>query len=148
MDLPSQTLVIARTQIGVKEATGNNDGIPVQMYQDYVGKWVEGLPWCACFVSWCIGQAALTLGVTTKFARECSVPRMAIQAKKKKLWLDKPIPGCILLLKDEQGNYEHTGFVESVDWNAGIVHSIDGNWSNKVCRTSHSITRCDFMAIT
>lgn len=51
-----QVLNIARSQLGVREATGNNDGHKVEAYLDYVGH-AKGAPWCAAFVSWVFGQA-------------------------------------------------------------------------------------------
>ncbi|MBE8720883.1 peptidoglycan-binding protein [Sphingobacterium sp. Ka21] len=49
---------IATAELGVKEATGNNDGKRVEEYLRYtnLGK---GHQWCAAFVSWCYGQAGL-----------------------------------------------------------------------------------------
>lgn len=49
---------IAEREIGVAEATGNNDGLRVEEYLKYtaLGK---GHDWCAAFVSWCYGQAGL-----------------------------------------------------------------------------------------
>jgi hypothetical protein len=44
-------LVIARSQIGVREATGNNDGARVETYLS-VTKLKKGNPWCASFISW------------------------------------------------------------------------------------------------
>lgn len=51
---------IARGQLGVKEASGNNDGVEIEMYLRYtnLGK---GHEWCAAFVSWCYGQAGLPI---------------------------------------------------------------------------------------
>ena len=53
-----QILQIAEREIGVKEATGNNDGERVEEYLRYthLGR---GYAWCAAFVSWCYGQAGL-----------------------------------------------------------------------------------------
>ncbi|TJZ53828.1 peptidoglycan-binding protein [Sphingobacterium olei] len=50
---------IATAELGIKEATGNNDGKRVEQYLRYtnLGK---GHQWCAAFVSWCYGQAGLT----------------------------------------------------------------------------------------
>ncbi|WP_240458443.1 CHAP domain-containing protein [Sphingobacterium luzhongxinii] len=50
---------IASAEVGVKEATGNNDGKRVEEYLRYtdLGK---GYDWCASFVSWCYGQAGLS----------------------------------------------------------------------------------------
>jgi len=42
------TLDIALTQLGVKEATGKNDGIPAERYMSG-----DEFPWCAGFVVWC-----------------------------------------------------------------------------------------------
>ena len=50
---------IASAELGVREATGNNDGLRVEEYLRYtnLGK---GYEWCAAFVSWCYGQAGLS----------------------------------------------------------------------------------------
>lgn len=49
---------IGSAEIGVREATGNNDGDKVEEYLQYtdLGK---GYAWCSAFVSWCYGQAGL-----------------------------------------------------------------------------------------
>lgn len=49
-------LFIARSQLGVREATGNNDGKEVESYLKYTAN-KKGEPWCASFVSWVFGQA-------------------------------------------------------------------------------------------
>ena len=43
---------LAVSQIGVKEATGNNDGQQVEKYQ-YNSKGLKGAPWCSSFFNWC-----------------------------------------------------------------------------------------------
>ena len=53
----SDTLIaIAQSQIGVKEAKGNNDGIEVEAYLAVAGL-KKGEPWCAAFLNWVIKQA-------------------------------------------------------------------------------------------
>ncbi|ERJ57944.1 hypothetical protein M472_04110 [Sphingobacterium paucimobilis HER1398] len=49
-------ITIASKELGVREATGNNDGPRVEEYLRYtnLGK---GYEWCAAFVSWVYGQA-------------------------------------------------------------------------------------------
>ncbi|MBD1421237.1 CHAP domain-containing protein [Sphingobacterium chuzhouense] len=56
--LPQKIIDIASGEIGVREATGNNDGKRVEEYLRYtnLGK---GYAWCSAFVSWCFGQAGL-----------------------------------------------------------------------------------------
>src|SRR5690606_30729501 len=51
-------LQIAAAEIGVREATGRNDGKRVEEYLRYTGLG-KGYAWCAAFVSWCYGQAGL-----------------------------------------------------------------------------------------
>ncbi len=43
-------------EVGVREATGNNDGERVEEYLASVG-FKKGAPWCAAFVSWVFIQA-------------------------------------------------------------------------------------------
>lgn len=54
----SKIIRIAADEIGVREATGNNDGARVEDYLGYTGLG-KGYAWCAAFVSWCYGQAGL-----------------------------------------------------------------------------------------
>ena len=49
---------IAIAEIGVREATGHNDGRRVEEYLAYTG-FGKGHAWCAAFVSWCYGKAGL-----------------------------------------------------------------------------------------
>ena len=58
VDTRQKIVNIASGEIGVREATGNNDGDKVESYLRYtdLGK---GYAWCAAFASWCYGQAGL-----------------------------------------------------------------------------------------
>ena len=49
---------IAVQEVGVREATGSNDGKRVEEYLSYVGLG-KGYAWCAAFASWCYGRAGL-----------------------------------------------------------------------------------------
>lgn len=49
-------IAIAVAQLGVQEATGQNDGKQVEAYLHYTGN-KKGEPWCASFVSWVFGKA-------------------------------------------------------------------------------------------
>lgn len=59
----SAVISIAQSQIGVREATGHNDGRQVEAYLRYTGL-KKGNPWCAAFVSWVFGQAGYRQPVT------------------------------------------------------------------------------------
>lgn len=56
--LRERIVQIAAQEIGVREATGNNDGKRVEEYLTYTGLG-KGYAWCAAFVSWCYGKAGL-----------------------------------------------------------------------------------------
>lgn len=49
---------LAVSELGVREATGRNDGPRVEEYLRYT-KLGKGYAWCAAFVSWVYGQAGL-----------------------------------------------------------------------------------------
>lgn len=59
-DLRKRIIDSAVQEIGVQEATGNNDGTRVEAYLRYVGLG-KGYAWCAAFVSWCYGRAGRPL---------------------------------------------------------------------------------------
>lgn len=59
-DLRKRVIDSAVQEIGVQEATGNNDGPRVEAYLRYVGLG-KGYAWCAAFVSWCYGRAGRPL---------------------------------------------------------------------------------------
>lgn len=46
------------SQVGVREKTGNNDGVSVERYLASVGL-SKGNPWCAAFVHWVLQDAGI-----------------------------------------------------------------------------------------
>jgi len=55
---PEKIIEFARTTIGIKEATGKNDGEDVEEILKSVGLEGSGAPWCAAYVVW-VGDSAL-----------------------------------------------------------------------------------------
>lgn len=51
------------SQIGVREATGKNDGVQVEKYLKSVNLG-KGYAWCAAFVKWCFDQAGIKTTIT------------------------------------------------------------------------------------
>lgn len=72
-------LRVARTEIGTREATGNNDG-PVEKYLVAAGA-KKGDPYCAAFVYW-VGREAL--GKANPFPRSAWSPDFVAHAQWKK----------------------------------------------------------------
>lgn len=147
--LAAATIQIALSHLGVREATGHNDGTFIDALEKTFG--LRGQPWCAMYATTCMSEAAKKLGVKAVLHTSPSSTEIFSQAKKQSLLLSAPIPYCIGLLKGSGGTpgktHHHTFLVLSIDKNAGIVHSVDGNWHNSVCKTTHPIAACDFVAL-
>lgn len=56
--LRQQVKTIYDSEIGVREATGHNDGTQVEQYLRYTGLG-KGNAWCAAFVCWVLGKAGV-----------------------------------------------------------------------------------------
>lgn len=54
-DAPKTLQDVYLSQVGVKEATGNNDGPEVEKYLRSTGLG-KGFAWCAAFVHWCLEE--------------------------------------------------------------------------------------------
>ena len=104
---------IAKTQIGVAEATGHNDGVQVEKYLKSVGLG-KGYPWCAAFVNWSLNQ----VGIEGAGARGNNYLNWGIS-------LNEPKYGAVAIF-----NTGHVGFYAGKNGeNYKILH---GNWSDKV----------------
>jgi len=57
-ELRACVLSSALSQVGVREATGNNDGYEIRAYLHYTGL-KEGNPYCAAFCCWCFAQSCI-----------------------------------------------------------------------------------------
>lgn len=160
IDLATKSLDIARGYIGTHEKTNHNDGPFVEMLQRWMEgegqTWMTGQPWCACFVSWCISQAAVWMGIHPVMPKSASSSQIYAWAHMHGCLLDKPEGICIGLIRAPDGSgktHEHTFFANALpenlpdgqDW----VWSVDGNWNNSVCRPvpQHKIKDCDFVKI-
>lgn len=148
MTLGEMTLVVAREKLGIKEATGKNDGPFIQMVQRWVARgasWLDNQPWCACFATWCVSEAAKRLGMKAVLPRNASSSSLYRWFKANNFLLAKPEPYCVGLLRGGPTGHRHTFLVggpEPID--GEYVWSIDGNWANAVSRTKHKISECDF----
>ena len=110
-----QLLKIAQSQIGVREATGNNDGPQVVQYLAYTGN-KTGEPWCAAFVSWVFGQAGYPQPRTAWSPNLFPAKRLVKSANQATVF------GVYFPSK---GRIAHAGLVETVRHN--WLYTIEGN---------------------
>lgn len=161
--LPQEALVIARTQIGVREdPTGSNRGPQVDRYLAAAGLDADrgSYAWCAAFVYWCVGEAAKTLerdnplprtaGVLNLWRRAGSAPAMMRLATAKPCVVRttalnaRQDPGLVrpgsLFFLSTGGGLGHVGFVEDVELGAYLV-TIEGNTSEAGSREGIGVFR-------
>ncbi len=120
----------AASQIGVKEnPSGSNRVKYWDYYKEKTGVNLQSNPWCAAFVTWCMGQVG-GWKVTKDEGRFRYCPSLVNWAKNNGQWLDreaKPKPGDIIIFSNKSRAC-HVGIVESRP-NSYEVITIEGNTS-------------------
>ena len=141
-------LDIARSQLGIAEKTGRNDGIPASLYGG------DGLPWCAAFIMWCFEQSdqetampAMRTGRWWKW-RACAVMWTGLKQTGHTIGPKvRPEPGDIIFFYGRMGSDQsgesgiaHVGIISTVEDNIGdgwVIETIEGNTSNKVAKREY-----------
>ena len=126
----------AQSQLGVKEKTGNNDGVPYNTW--YYGREVSGAsyPWCMVFVQWVFAIVNFALPFKTA---SCSALLNWYKKNKPEAVHETGKPGDIVIFNG------HTGIVEDFENGPGssfIYWTIEGNYSNKVARVKRTDDEC------
>jgi hypothetical protein len=126
------------SQIGVREATGNNDGKAVKMYLATVNL-PEGYFWCAAFVKWNLLNAGITSAKTINgMALSCESKHIIY--KKQKLF--EPLrPGDVATLY--YANLKRIGHTYFYDKpiNKILYQSVEGNTSSGGSRNGDGVYR-------
>lgn len=131
-----------KSQIHVREKTGNNDGEDVEKYLKTVGLG-KGYAWCAAFVKWC-----LTHGVYNSDA-EKYINGMALSLHRKEkiiyfkgVFTEEPQHADVFnLWYNSLGRIGHTGFYHGwADKKKGNYYSYEGNATGKGARESEGGT--------
>ena len=123
MTTAQDVLKLAQQEVGYVEAPGNHT-----KYGSWYG--MDGVAWCAMFVSYCFHFSELPLSIENKqgFAY---CPSGTNWFKKQGQFFNDPKPGDVVFF-DWSGNHspdaEHVGIVESVNAD-GTVNTIEGNTS-------------------
>lgn len=131
----------ARSQLGVREATGRNDGVPAERYNHG-----EAKAWCATFVAWCFAQAGCPLPGNQY--RLASVQCMEDELRDVGLCWPRetflPDAGDIVFFdsrgQSDRGTGRHVGIVELVTTrrSGSTLWTIEGNSSNAVRRRQYN----------
>lgn len=142
--------LVYTAQIGVREATGKNDGVQVEKYLRSVNLG-KGYAWCAAFVHWCLVQAGYTNSITA-WSPTAHNSKNVIYAEQR--WYGSPRPGDVgTLYYPRLKRIAHTFFWDG-RLNDKIYRSVEGNTNGagsregdgvyrkyRSYRATHSITR-------
>lgn len=118
---------IAVQEIGVREATGSNDGSRVEEYLAYTGLG-KGYAWCAAFASWCYGQAGRSA------PRNAWSPALFPKARrytKEQVQGSAVWPADLFAIHNQSlGRINHVGIVQKKQGN--WIITVEGNSANRV----------------
>lgn len=126
-------------EVGVREATGNNDGERVEEYLRVVGLG-KGYAWCAAFVSWVFIQAEVPAPITawspswfpasnTIYTRGSTTNKM-------------PSTGDVFgLYYSNLKRIAHVGFVDEWQSNTSHVITVEGNTNDASSREGDGVYR-------
>lgn len=113
------------SQIGIREATGHNDGKAVEMYLQTVNL-TKGYPWCAAFVKWNLLQAGFVEAYRINgMALSCHNKNNIVYFKN--TFYKNLLPGDVFTLYyPKLKRIGHTGFYDK-QINSTVYRSAEGN---------------------
>ncbi|MNG70069.1 hypothetical protein D3C87_775250 [compost metagenome] len=115
-------VAMAAHEIGVREATGSNDGARVEEYLAYTGLG-KGHAWCAAFASWCYGQAGLSA------PRNAWSPALFPIARRYTRQQIRPAD-LFAIYNQRLGRINHVGIVQKIE--GSWLLTIEGNVADRV----------------
>ena len=136
--LQEMFLIIARTQLNVKEYGGANSGSSVSAYLASVGL-RSPAPSCMAFVQWVVENSCKEFGTGDILdVNSGGVLDTWNRVNSKHKVLNLPAKGDIFIM-DFGGGKGHTGFVEGVA--NGVIHTIEGNSNDEGSREGFEVCR-------
>lgn len=107
-------------QVGIKEATGNNDGPEIEAYLKTTGL-PKGYPWCAAFISWVFEQEGMS-EPRTPWTPSLFPESVVIWPNKEQIPQTSDVFG---IYYPHLRRVAHAGFIES--WGAHFTVTVEGN---------------------
>jgi len=114
----------ARAELGVQEVAGEGDNPRILEYASFTTLRArkDSVPWCASFANWICNRVGMK---GTGFANARSFLTWGVK-------LDKPILGCVVVLKRGKPPAGHVTFCDHQDISNGIVRCVGGNQGDRV----------------
>lgn len=127
-------------EVGVREKTGNNDGVRVEEYLRSAGL-SKGSPWCASFIYWTYLKCGDTLDikypgwVPSYFPKDKLIYQRGTDINKR-----KPIIGDLIgIWFSSKGRLAHIGFYDGED--DYFYYTVEGNTNEKGSREGDGVYR-------
>ncbi len=119
------------SQLGVREATGRNDGLDVEKYLSSTGLG-KGFAWCAAFVNWAHQQC----GYSGPRAAAAWSPAWFPTSK----LVTHPLPGDVFgIYFPSKGRIAHVGFIDK--WEGNRAYTVEGNTNEAGSREGDGVYR-------
>jgi hypothetical protein len=136
-NLAAQVQKIYISQIGVREATGKNDGAQVEKYLKSTGLG-KGHAWCAAFVKWSFLQAGVKTNITAWSPTALNKNNVVYQNGR---FYKQPQPADVFVLYFAQyKRIAHTGFFD-YSVNNTVYSSVEGNTNGGGSRDGDGVYR-------
>lgn len=128
-----------------REVGGQNRGPWVRLYMN--GEDGKPFAWCAGFATYCVHQAAASIGVRPPLPRAYSVGRLVRLAKSKQRFIPKPspaqrpsiAPGSLFVVRRRTRGWRHVGIVTAVQ--GEVFMTIEGNSNDDLQTNSYEVCR-------
>ena len=140
---PDSVRATYRRAIGVREATGRNDGAEVERYLASVGL-RRGAPWCAAFVSYCLQKGGYTRAPRSGWSPTYFAPLGRYLYKGDALALGDSTRVYIFgVYYPRLGRIAHVGFVEPLTRLVprGYILTVEGNSNDNGSREGVAVVR-------
>lgn len=130
-----------------RELGGEPLGPWVRLYME--GHEGRAFPWSAGFATFCLQQAAKSLGVPMPVGRSLSCDTLGTFAREKGRLVTTPPdrtrihPGCLFLRRRTATDWEHAGIVTEVDEETFQTIEVNG----EVCARTRGFAKMDFVLV-
>lgn len=116
----------AEALLGIREATGRNDGTMVKLIQETVGG-AGGEPWCMSMVMTCIAYAENKTGLKSPIVTSEHCWTVWNNSPKAQRVKTKPLRGAIAIWNYPPTKNGHTGIVDEYEHKPGKMMTLEGN---------------------
>jgi hypothetical protein len=125
-------------EIGIREKSNRNDGSQVENYLQYTGH-SKGAPWCAAFVSWCLGKAGISNPQTAWSPALLPAKRIIWKNTWQKEKIQPQAGDVFGIWYASKKRIAHCGFIDV--WGDSIVITVEGNTNEAGSREGDGVYR-------